>query len=56
MPSKLKTNKYDYKCYYTDLATLLITQGTALHNCKTDEEVLDLIKAKEYETLLGEIS
>jgi len=40
MPSKLKT-KYDYKYYYTDLATLLITQGTALHNCKTDQEVLD---------------
>ena len=41
MPSKLKTNKYDYKYYYTDLATLLITQGVALHNCKTDQEVLD---------------
>ena len=41
MPSKLKINKYDYKYYYTDLATLLITQGVALHNCKTDQEVLD---------------
>ena len=41
MPSKLKTNKYDYKCYYTELANLLITQGTAIHNCKTDQEVLD---------------
>lgn len=40
MPSRLKT-KYDYKYYYTDLATLLITQGVALHNCKTDQEVLD---------------
>ena len=40
MPSKLKT-KYDYKCYYNDLATLLITHGTVLHNCKTDQEVLD---------------
>ena len=40
MPSRSKT-KYDYKCYYTDLANLLITHGTTLHNCKTDEEVLD---------------
>ena len=40
MPSRSKT-KYDYKCYYTDLATLLIIQGTALHNCKTDQDVLD---------------
>ena len=41
MPSKLKINKYDYKCYYNELANLLITQGTAIHNCKTDQEVLD---------------
>ena len=40
MPSRSKT-KYDYKCYYTDLANLLITHGIALHNCKTDQEVLD---------------
>ena len=38
-----------------DCATiwLLIKDGTKY---TTDEEVLDLIKAKEYETLLGEIS
>ena len=40
MPSRSKT-KYDYKCYYTDLANMLITHGIALHNCKTDQEVID---------------
>ena len=40
MPSRSKT-KYDYKCYYTELANLLITHGIGLHNCKTEQEVLD---------------
>ncbi len=40
MPSKLKT-KIEYKCRYNELACQLISAGTNLHNCKTDQEVLD---------------
>ena len=40
MLSKLKT-KIEYKCRYNELACQLISAGTNLHNCKTDQEVLD---------------
>ena len=40
MPSKLKT-KAEYKCRYDELATQLLTAGTNIHKCKTDQEVLD---------------
>ena len=40
MPLTLKP-KYEYKCRYDELATQLITAGTNIHKCKTDEEVLE---------------
>jgi len=40
MPLKLKP-KFEYKCRYNELACQLISAGTNLHNCKTDQEVLD---------------
>ena len=40
MLSKLKT-KIEYKCRYNELACQLISAGTNLRNCKTDQEVLD---------------
>tara|TARA_R100000008_G_scaffold83165_1_gene68227 strand:- start:4393 stop:4602 length:210 start_codon:yes stop_codon:yes gene_type:complete len=41
MPSKLKT-KYDYKCYYMQLANMMITHGSALCTAKGPEEVQEL--------------
>jgi len=40
MPLKLKP-KFEYKCRYDELATLLLAAGTNIHKCKTDQEVLD---------------
>ena len=40
MPSKLKP-KNEYKCRYNELACQLISASTHIHNCKTDEEVLE---------------
>tara|TARA_R100000008_G_scaffold64250_1_gene41361 strand:- start:180 stop:377 length:198 start_codon:yes stop_codon:yes gene_type:complete len=41
MPSKLP-NKYDYKCYYMQLANMLITHGSELCTAKGPDEVQKL--------------
>ena len=36
MPSKSQS-KYDYKCFYMELANLLIYHGTELSTCKPED-------------------
>ena len=41
MPSK-SLSKYDYKCYYMELANLLIYHGTELCSSNKPEDVRDI--------------